>query len=624
MEEGGVGIRKVDLPSWLHDRQRGEFTLSTKTFSRLFPVILALTTLGCAALRDRSGHPSLLERAATSEDAVETDLPSVEYPDPLTAAETLCEEGLLAYERGDVAKARQHLQKSLELLLDAEPDPETLSRLRDLYGKVSPPPVVPYPEPEIEPVAVREPELLPLEPPQAVVEQSEEVVRSNSFEVVMNEHVDRELRAYCGHLRKAFSEGLARAGLYLPTIREILEHEGLPPELAYLPLVESNFKTKARSRAGAGGLWQFMPSTGRRYGLEIDGQVDERYDIEKSTYAAVRHLSNLHSLFNSWELALAGYNAGETTVWRAMLASYDNDFWKLISNGTGSRFLRHETRTYVPKFMAAVIVARDPEKYGFHPIVDNAPELEKIRITGMVALEMIARECGVSVARMRELNPELRVAYTPFREGGYELKIPAGTRDKLEVALAKMPVTKGVESFRHKVARGETLSGIADRYNTTVRDIMLANDLHNHLIRAGKYLVIPAGVKGGGATIPPGAVKTGEELVYTVRPGDTLWGISQAFKVSLGDLKRWNAGHLRGGDGRQLKPGDKILVRVQSTSQSKPASTQTGDIRYVVKRGDNLWDISRKYKVSVQAIMRRNNLRASSIDVGDKLIIPGQ
>ena len=316
-------------------------------------------------------------------------------------------------------------------------------------------------------------------------------------------------------------------------------------------------------------------------------------------------------------------NAGETNVWRAMLASYDNDFWELISNGTGSRFLRRETRMYVPKFMAAVIIAEDPEEYGFRPIVDNAPRLEKIRIKGSVDLEMIAGECGVSLTRMRELNPELKVAYTPFREEGYELKIPAGTRDKLEVALAKMPVTKGVESFRHRVGRGETLSGIADRYNTTVRDIMLANNLRSTLIRAGKYLNIPAGVKGGAARLPA-AVKTGEELVYTVRRGDTLWGISQAFKVRLSDLRRWNAGRLRGGDGRRLKPGDKIIVRIQSASQSRPASTRTGDIKYIVKRGDNLWDISKKYRVSVQAIMRRNNLRTSRIDVGDKLIIPSK
>lgn len=560
------------------------------------------------------------------EEVVETDLPSVEYPDPLTAAEALCEEGLLAYERGEVETARKHLQKSLELLLDAEPDPDTLYRLKDLYRKVSPPgPVAPYTEPRIEPVPVREPELLTAEPAETVQEQPEEEVRSNSFEVVMNEHVDRELKAYCGHLRDAFSQGLARAGLYLPVIREIVEHEGLPPELAYLPLVESNFKTKVRSRAGAGGLWQFMPSTGRRYGLDSDGYVDERYDIEKSTYAAVRHLSNLHNLFNSWELALAAYNAGETRVFNGMVSTYERDYWKLLEARTqsGRRYLPRETLGYVPKFMAAVIIAEDPEKYGFRPIVDNAPRLEKIRIKGSVDLEMIAKECGVSLTRMRELNPELKVAYTPFREEGYELKIPAGTRAKLEVALAKMPVTKGVESFRHMVGRGETLSGIADRYDTSVAAIMSANNLRSHLIRAGKYLSIPAGVRGG-ATRTPAAVKTGEELVYTVRRGDTLWGISQAFKVSLGDLKRWNAGRSRGGDGRRLKPGDKILVRVQSASQSKPASTQTGDIKYIVKRGDNLWDISKKYRVSVQAIMRRNNLRTSRIDVGDELIIPGK
>ena len=584
--------------------------------------------MGCAALRDRSERPSLLEQAVPGEEVVETDLPSVEYPDPLTAAEALCEEGLLAYERGELETAREHLQKSLELLLDAEPDPDTLYRLRDLYTKVLPPEPAPYTELPIESVAVGEPELLSPEPAQTVVEQPEEEVRSNSFEIVMNEHVDRELKAYCGKSRRdAFSEGLARAGVYLPGIREIIEHEGLPPELAYLPLVESNFKTKARSRVGAGGLWQFMPSTGRRYGLDVDGYVDERYDIEKSTYAAVRHLSNLHNLFDSWELALAAYNAGETRVFNGMVSrGYERDFWKILEGRTksGRRYLPRETLGYVPKFMAAVIIAQNPEEYGFAPIVERPLQLEKIRIKGSVDLGEIARECGVTLTRIRELNPELKVGYTPFRDGGYELKIPAGTRDKLEVALAKMPVTKGVESFRHRVGRGETLSGIADRYGTSVREIKMANNLRSDLIRAGKYLVIPAGVKGGGAAIRPDAERTAEELVYRVKRGDTLWGISQAFKVRLSDLRRWNAGRLRGGDGRRLKPGDKIIVRVQSAPQSEQASRQGREIKHIVRRGDNLWDISKKYKVSVQAIRERNNLRTSRIDVGDELFIPGK
>ena len=538
-----------------------------------------------------------------------------------------CEEGLLAHERGDHETARKHLQKSFALFLDAEPNPDTLYKLIDLYREVSAPEPPPYAEPQIEPVPEQEAEPVTLEPVDLPQEEPAQEGKRNSLKIVRNEHVEMEIRAYCGHLKKAFAQGLARSGHYLPIITEIIEHEGLPPEIAYLPLVESNFKTKARSRMGAAGLWQFMPGTGKRCGLTVSWDVDERYDIEKSTYAAIRHLSNLHNLFDSWELALAAYNAGETRVFNGMVnTGYERDFWKILEGRTKSgrtiRYLPSETLGYVPKFMAAVIIAQNPQEYGFAPIVENALQYEKMLITGMVDLGVIARECGVSLTGIKELNPELRLPYTPFRDGGYELKIPVGTRDKLEVALAKMPVTKGVESFRHRVRRGETLSGIADRYDTTVSAIMAANNLRGHLIRADKYLVIPAGVKGGGASIPPDAVKTGEELVYTVKRGDTLWGISQAFKVRLDDLRRWNAGHLRGGDGRRLNPGDKIIVRVTSAPQTKLASSRTGEIRYVVKRRDNLWDISRKYGVTVSAIMRRNNLRSSRIDVGDKLIIP--
>jgi membrane-bound lytic murein transglycosylase D len=585
-------------------------------------VVLGLLISGCASfggLRESAVFP---EQPTEADEVPDIDLPSDLYLDPMAAAEQHCEEGLLAYERGERDAALQHFQRSLALLLDSEPDPEMLYALRDLYRK----------EPVLEPGTPSETDLEPVfEPEPSAVkrvapmeDQPVHEDNTNSFHVVMNEYVQREIDAYCGSHRALFAEGLTRCGIYLPLIREIVAHEGLPPELAYLPLVESNFKTNARSRAGAGGLWQFMPTTGMRYGLEIDWYVDERNDIEKSTYAAVRHLSNLYNLFGSWELALAAYNAGETTVWRSMLAGYDNDFWTMISTRPASRFLRDETKRYVPRFMAAASIAQEPEKYGFRPIVENPLQFEKKVIEGSVDLEEIAKACGVDLQTIKELNPELKLAYTPYRDGGYELKIPVGTGEKLEVALANMPVTKGVESFRHRVRRGETLSLIADRYGTSVRDIKLVNNLRSDLIRAGAYLMIPAGVKGSQRAIPPDAVKTEEKLLYTVKGGDTLWGISRAFGVSLDDLRRWNAGRLRGGDGRRLKPGDRIIVRVQASSGTRLASAQTGEMKHIVRRGDNLWDLSRKYRVSVNAIKERNSLRTSRIDPGDELIIPSR
>ena len=593
-------------------------TLYHNRFSSLLLLIPTLLSAGCAILGDLSERGTVAQEPVTSLEEADVEPAIDEYPDPMVEAQDLYEKGLLAYERGDREAAREYLQRSLDFLMEAEPDIDTLLRMSDLYKKALPPEPVAQPEPQPEAV----PELSPPETAETVEESEPEPERDNSFHVVMNEYVEKEIDTYCGSLKKAFAEGLARAGRYLPMIREIIEHEGLPPELAYLPLVESNFKVKARSRAGASGLWQFMPSTARNSGLTVEWDIDERYDIEKSTYAAVRHLSKLHNLFGSWEMALAAYNAGEFGVFRGMVNTYERDYWKLLDASTQrrTRILPRETRGYVPKFMAAVTIAQNPEEYGFRPIVENPLRYDKILIKGSVSLDMIAKECGVGLTTIRELNPELKVSDTPFREEGYELKVPAGTSEKLQVALAKMPVTRGVDSFRHMVGRGETLSTIAERYGASVRDIMLANNIRNrNRIRAGKYLIIPTAVRGRMTSEMPPAARTDEGLVYTVKRGDSLWGIGNAFGVSLDDLRRWNAGRIRRG-GRDLKPGDKILVKV--SAQDLPTASRSSEITYLVKRGDTLWDVARKYRVTVNDIKSRNGLRRSRIDPGDRLIIP--
>jgi len=597
---------------------RGSKTLSYNKFLPLLLFILSLITAGCATLGDPTERGTAAEEPETFPEKVDLEPAVEEYADPMTGAQECYEKGLRAYELGDRETAREYFQKSLALMMEAEPDVYTLERISKFYanGFVPEPTVAPELEPE--PV----PEVSPDETA-GTVEEPEEQEESNSLHVVMNEHVEREIAAYCGSLRKAFAEGLARAGKYLPMIREIIEHEGLPPELAYLPLVESNFKVKARSRAGASGLWQFMPRTARNCGLTVKSDIDERYDVEKSTYAAVGHLSKLHNLFGSWEMALAAYNAGEFGVFRGMASTYERDYWKLLEASTQrrARILPRETRGYVPKFMAAVTIAQDPEEYGFRPIVENPLRYDKILIKGSVSLDPIARECGVSITTIKELNPELKLSYTPFREEGYELKVPAGTSEKLQVALAKMPVTRGVDSFRHRVSRGETLSTIAERYGSPIQDIMLANNLRNrNRIRAGQFLNIPTAVRGRETSEQPPATRTDEGLVYTVKRGDSLWGIGKAFGVTLSDLRRWNPGLRRGG--RDLKPGDKILIRANVSPQNVAAASSASEITHLVKRGDTLWDVARKYRVSVNAIKSRNGLRSSRIDPGDKLIIP--
>jgi membrane-bound lytic murein transglycosylase D len=581
-------------------------------------LILSLITAGCATLGNPSERGTAPIEPEPSLEEVDLEPAIEEYADPMTGAQECYERGLRAYELGDRETAREYFQKSLALMMEAEPDVYTLERISKFYANGFVPEATVAPELESEPVS----EAYPDETAETG-EEPEEQEASNALHVVTNEYVEREITAYCGSLRKAFSEGLVRAGKYLPMIKEIIEHEGLPPELAYLPLVESNFKVKARSRAGASGLWQFMPRTGRNSGLTVDWDVDERYDVEKSTYAAVRHLSKLHNLFGSWEIALAAYNAGEFGVFRGMASTYERDYWKLLEASTQrrARVLPRETRGYVPKFMAAVTIAQNPEEYGFQPIVENPLRYDKILIKGSVSLDPIARECGVSLKTLRELNPELKVSYTPFRDEGYELKVPEGTSEKLQVALAKMPVTRGVDSFRHRVARGETLSTIAERYGSSIQDIMMANNIRNrNRIREGQFLNIPTAVRGRNPSEAPPATRTDEGLVYTVKRGDSLWGIGKAFGVSLSDLRRRNPGLRRGG--RDLKPGDKILVKTDRSSQGVPAGSSSSEVTHLVKRGDTLWDVARKYRVSVNDIKSRNGLRNSRIDPGDKLIIP--
>ena len=581
---------------------------------------LAILISGCTVFRKLPGFATVPKEIVSPPPGFERLEQVVEQSSHLMAeAEKWYEKGVVAYEQGDVETARKFFQQSLEYLAKAEPDAETLYRLKHLYERIPlQGPAIPSPEAQPEPVA----EPLPTEKPKGVEERREEPGKTGTFRVVVNEYVQREMDAYCGDMRDRFAEGLTRAATHLPVIRQIIEHEGLPAELAYLPLVESNFLVRAHSRAGASGLWQFMSSTAERYGLVIDRYVDERYDIKKSTYAAVKHLSNLYDLFGSWELALAAYNAGETTVWRAMLSSYNSDFWKLICTKPGCRILREETKAYVPKVMAAIIIAHNLEKYGFSVgVEDDPPNAETLLIKGSVDLHLIARECGVSLTTIRELNPELRMNQTPFRESGYELNVPVGTREKLEVALAKMPVTKGVESFRHVVRRGETLSAIAKRYATSVESIREANGLsYNAVLQVGQYLVIGASAPASPPRTRPPAEKTGEELMYTVKDGDTLWGISRAFNVSVADLKRWNIG--RFGEAKELSPGDKLLIKVAVSNQGDPKAKEPREIRYVVKKGDSLWDVANRYKVSVRAIVERNRLRSTRLDPGDELIIP--
>ncbi len=242
--------------------------------------------------------------------------------------------------------------------------------------------------------------------------------------------VQSRVTAFQTHLRGFFDEALSRGAKYLPSMRNILAREGLPEELAYLPLIESGYRPQAVSRAGAVGPWQFIPETGRRYGLRIDALVDERRDPIKSTEAASQYLKDLHEMFGDWELSLAAYNSGEYRVARILADKQDvDDYWDMRERG----YLPSETSAYVPKFLAAVQIAKAPETYGFST-PSHAPEhYETVDVDRQVSLRAAADLCGITTSELAELNPALRAGITP---SGYSLRVPAGKAEPLRVGLA--------------------------------------------------------------------------------------------------------------------------------------------------------------------------------------------
>jgi membrane-bound lytic murein transglycosylase D len=308
--------------------------------------------------------------------------------------------------------------------------------------------------------------------------------------IVDNEHVRREIASFTGAEREQFLEAYRRSGLYRPMILAKLEEAGLPSQLSWLPMVESWFKVRALSRASALGMWQFISSTGLRYGLTRDAWIDERLDPEKSTDAAIGYLSDLHQLFGDWPKALAAYNCGEARVMRLSTRGDDEyqDFWDLYER------LPRETRRYVPRLFAALQILEDPEAYGMAlPRPDTPPgPLTTVRVTRSVRLEQLDSALGLEAGTLAALNPELRFRATPKR--AYDLRVPEGRHDVMLARLDTVPEWKrpAVQYVTHHVRRGETLSVIARRYSTSVSAIMQANSLRSaHRIWPGQRLRIP-------------------------------------------------------------------------------------------------------------------------------------
>lgn len=311
-----------------------------------------------------------------------------------------------------------------------------------------------------------------------------EIEITYDFPVVQNHSVDRQIFLFQTALRAQIEKGLARVSRYFTMIHDILEELDLPKDLVFLPLIESNFSVHAVSRAKATGPWQFMKGTAKRYGLRIDPWIDERRDPVKSTRAAAAYLKDLHEMFNSWLLSLASYNAGENRIERAITKTKASDFWELQASGE----LPRETQNYVPKFMAAAIIAKNPDLYGFSSIDYELPlRYDEVKIERQTSLSLIARVTGIPLDELKAFNPELRKDMTPPNYPNYLLKLPPGYKAVFMANLAKLKSPQ-----RHKIKQGETISSIAKKYNVSIQELREANQLKkNSVIRTGRFLVIP-------------------------------------------------------------------------------------------------------------------------------------
>ncbi len=374
--------------------------------------------------------------------------------------------------------------------------------------------------------------------------------------------------------REWFQEALERGALYVPLFHRVLEEEGLPKDLVYLSMIESAFKPRAVSRAGARGLWQFITGTGKLYGLRQDYWVDDRFDPEKATRAAARHLKDLYDEFGDWYLAMAAYNAGPRRIERAIQRSGNRDFWTLAQK----RHLPRETRSYVPLILAATLISKNPEAYGFTRPEGSALEFDVVDLDAPIDLETAAKSAGTTVDEMKVLNPELRHWVTPLDRRSYSLKIPKGSRAAFDTAVAAIPEGDRVKFGAHVVERGDTLSKIARRYGTTIEALASANNMRSRtMIHPGQVLTVP---------VPPGSlaafagaksrqfreasrdsIPQGDEEIYVVARGDTLGAIADSFRMPLSELRALN--DLAPGSTR-IHPGQRLVV--SSRTETAPRS----------------------------------------------------
>ncbi len=470
------------------------------------------------------------------------------------------------------------------------------------------------------------------------------------FPIVINKQVQVYLDLFQNDQKKYFARWLSRSSKYLPMFKKELRDAGLPEDLAYLAMIESGFNQRAYSRSKAVGLWQFMKATGKEYNLKIDKYVDERRHAEKSTKAAVAFLSDLYADFDDWYLAVAAYNGGPGKIRRGLKRYKTNDFWSLAQH----RYLKLETKRYVPKLIAAIIIAKNPEKYGFSNISYQPPmEYDTLRVGPGLSLDAVAILCGADSKELKILNQELKTGKTPLNKSHYDVQIPAGSKELAEANLPRLHSVVSTGYKTHIIQNGDTLSTICKRYNINKTTLLKINDLRSSSLIAGNHLRIPYSTVRYHllAEGQEGSVASNDLLLHTIKKGETISKIAKKYNVPADLIVAWNGlksiHKITAGQQLALYIEDAGLTKHQKKSpapsvavstpksgtalitlagQKKTAVANTSLAKaeiswYKVRQGDSLWAIAKKFNSSPEQLKAWNNLKSNRIHPGIKLKI---
>ena len=597
---------------------------------QLLPWTLAVAVITGGCVSTQKTTPPLSSNVPPQTEAKEAPTPSTtaqpkSVTDLLRAAQEEFEAANQAQEKGDKDAALKHYSNMFDKLKEANLDPGVFYSLRNELSRLLS---------KSKKHAVGEKE--------STIDESMEVAKGDLvIDFPLDERVLAEIDEIQNLYPKNFQGGLDRSAKYLPYIQDEFAKAGLPKDLVWLAQVESQFSPKVVSRAGAGGMWQFMRSTGSRFNLRMDSYVDERYNWQKSTQAAIAYLKQLGERFDgSWPLAVTAYNMGEGGVERAVASTGEKDLWRLLETPPASQMMQQETKKFYPKLLATIMVAKSPDRFGFSTPPQSPEQITRVSVNGSYSLAALERACGFEDGTLRQLNQDLIRGVTPPK-GPFELAVPVGAEDKLSSVLNDLPQVRVEKPKKqsYTVKRGDSLTLIASKYGVSLEDLARENRLKtDQALTSGRRLSIPVGddvfveipaakeqvnqketvadeksstEDKAGKNCLPGNNKG---VIYTVKKGDCLSGIAEKANVKIEDIAKWNNlpknATVHAGDQLRLAPLDEMIEKANESST------------HVVQAGETPAKIAKLYSVKLEDLLEWNQLSKSSIIApGDKLSI---